>query len=549
MVRHYLGLVAFLVLVATFFSAPLAASQEVFLMMNFDHFAKLNRVKTDNEHSRPLGYTRDCRPSEYFFVDNLRNIRLFYVKPGSEEFKVPGHICRQVFDGLGFHADMGVFSPQTEDQRGLIDESFVAAPVYRPLGAPFSAGPGVSIDSSAAVKALAEGETEAIKGLNWYLIPNGSWYQSWHKTSDGKSFKILYDNWKYTVNQVVESYDYRPHALFDRIAGVVEDRHMIRSAVSGAMESIGDESTLTSRLHKTGGYSIFHYRPATPDHGELFFYSWWGNSSGGLLKNGDTCDIDLVVESSDADERFLGIMAADSNSYTAYVVGTDILRLWLGNYGLDQDAQEAECSLAAFSRNTIDGNLYMYAFSRPNTTIYRFQLGGSDVNAPDIIRTEEGIDAIIVDRSGNLYFTVQVAMPRDPDFNGFMTQGFVGLEFQSPSDSREYTDSLPITEKQTYDQLKGRMVFVQRLYQQVFFIRHNSYFPQYVSEVSLGRRRFSSDFVLNDMAAHEIPVDYRDLMELAAKHPHQLNQLKEQNAEPESGSGSRFPLSVKLADF
>lgn len=534
-------------LFAAFFTSSSWASQEVFLLMNFDYIARLNRVKTDDEHSRPLGYARDCRPSEDFLIDNLRNIRLFYVKPGSEDFKVPGHICRQVFDGLGFHAETGMYSAQIQDQRGLLDESFVAAPVYRPRGAPFSAGPGVVTEPSLAVKALIEGETEQVEGRNWYVIPNGSWYQSWHKTSDDKSFKILYDNWKYRVNQVIESYDYRPGVSFDRIAGVVEDRHMIRTAVSGAMERLEDDGALTSHLHKAGGYSIFHYRPATLDHGDLFFYSWWGNYSGSLLKNGEPCDVDLVVESLDADKRFSGVMATESNSYTVYVVGTDVLRLWLANHGHDEDAHEAECTLAAFSRNDVDGNLYMYAYSRPNMTIYRFQLNGSHIKAPDIIRSEQGIDAITVDRSGNLYFTIQVAMPRNPDLNGFMTQGFAGLEFESFSGSEHYTDSLPTTVNATFDRLRGRMNFVQRFYQQVYFIGYNSYFPQYVSEVALVRRRFSSDFVLNGITAQEIPADYRDIIELAAKHPHQLSELKEHEDKPDSGSG--LPLSVKLTDF
>ena len=544
---HLIVRYIFPILISFFFGSPLWAAEEVFLLLNYAHNARLLRIKTDDESGRPIGYTRDCRPSDEFFIDNLRNIRLYYARPGTEKFKAPGHIYRQVFDGLVNHADMGVVSPQIDDQRGLIDESFVAAPVYRPYGAPFSTGCGVGALASDATGALVEGEADGVRGLNWYVIPNGSWYQSWHKTNNGKSFKIYYDNWQYKINQIIESYDIRPGVSFDRIAGVVEDRYLYRLAVSGAMEYLGAESSPAIYLHQPGGYSVFHHRPAVLDHGDLFFYSWWGKFPGSLLKNGDPTELELKAESSDADRRFIGVLATGLKSYVAYVVGTDILRSWLAEHDMIKDSKEAECSLAAFSRNDIDGKLYLYAFSAPNLTIYRFLLGSGQRQAPDIIRAEQNIEAMTVDRSGNLYYSIQVAMPRKPDFDGFMTQGFARLEFKISSGSEHYYETLPISEGTKFDRLEGRMIFFQRFFQQVYLIGFNSYFPQYISEVALANRYFSSDFILNNINMTEIPVDYRDFMELAAKSPNQLNDLKEHEDKPEIGSG--IPRSVRLADF
>lgn len=524
-------LAAAAIIAAGLFCAPLHAF-EVFLHVGYQNSAQVYRIVSTDEHQNPVGYMFEAEPADAFFVDRMKNFR--FLKGHSEDtFKpVTGYIYRQVLDGTGVAADWSNDHSQHQDQRAQISPDEEGRPVFRPTGAPFSSGPGQPVTEGIAMAALQPGECEAVVGKKWYKIPNASWYQTWFSLPGQArpSYKIYLDVWEEREYGCVESIwrGYPPGKVLERPVGTCLEKRFRRAQISGAMELI-DRDSQSLELLKFGGRSMFHLPGTRPGEGELFVYTWAGNSPGRFFVNGHFCVDSPVFESQAADQRFAGCGFSPAGARRLYVVGTDILQVWLQASGIE--APLAECSKVVFTpcSNILRTGIFVY--SEPENRLYCFTMNDSAdgvMPRPRIIELNFKPASLNADINGDLYLTAIEKSPRTLESAADFIAGFETLEH---SINASYT-AAPLKEEELARQLderkdvEGRMVFSQTGNAVVYVLKKGQANPERLASVFLDKTYFSRGFNFKNVSERELYGSIADVLKIAEKPENGVTELK-----------------------
>ena len=217
-------------------------ANEVFVDIKFKENDEIYRVTTDDEQSCPIGlfYCPDSRLKGYL-IDKLGNHRFIKKNETAEEAYVASsnQIYRQIFDGPASESDKGRAGNATcYDSRDKLVSGENGKIVYRTPSVAFSSGTGKQVSEKEAKRNLIDGECESVEGKSWYMIPNGSWYQTWNKASG--SYDIFFDRWEEKQARYYEDlYRGEPinRAFSDKIAAV-PTRKLMRAKVDGALEEV-----------------------------------------------------------------------------------------------------------------------------------------------------------------------------------------------------------------------------------------------------------------------------------------------------------------------
>ena len=510
-------------------NAPVCADDS-YLYLSFADVGRVYRVSSDDQNQYPTGFIFDCEKAvQAFFVDQLRNFRFLKSTAGNEFQKTTGFIYRQVFDGTAIEADWGRGHAQHQDQRGELVPGMEARPVFRPEGAPFSAGNGLLVTEGVALLGLDAGEFMTTPGRKWFRIPNCSWYQTWFPLAGHPdSFKIFYDCWEERVLNCRETI-WRgavPGIVFERQVASGSERRMIRAITDGAMEKL-DEYPGLAEILSMQGFSAFHRPGPVSGEGELLVHTWAGRNDDRFFLNGAECELKALFISRSPGYRAAGIMKIGAADVVT-VIGSDVLSAWLKTCGLT--VENAECSMAAFSSSADGTNSCVYVYSRPGRQIYQFRLGDVEAGKVELLNTiglPWDIMAMQADAKGNLYLGTLEFMPSALKNSGDFVNGFESLQV----DEENATGTLGISEEEFIKKqsikrdLSGRFIFSQTGNAVVYVIYKGQTQVQQVNSIFLDKKFFARECVLKNVSMQDLHVNVAQLLKIAEKPGNSLADL------------------------
>lgn len=506
-------------------------ADEAYVLLSYSDSSKVYRVTTSDEFKFPTGYMFACEPAEEFYVDTLKNFRLLNSVETEDFVPLPGYIYRQVFDDSAMAADFGSGHSQHQDSRGMIKENQAARPVFRPIGAPFSAGPGKLVNESLALTSLSGNECELVPGKNWYQIPNSSWYQSWFSADKAKhsSYTIFFDSWEERKMSYVESFwrGYVAGKALERNVGAFAERRLLRARVDGAMEIMDNDRDL-KEVMRSGGKLTFLVSPSIPGEGELYFYTWLGSGSGKLLLNGKKAGAFIATESRDKYRRFAGLSYGHLNEKRVHVIGSDVVQKWLRLRKMPYEG--VDCSLAAFSFDDVNKNLVAFVYSTSHACLYRFVIDEADNG--EVIGCEKiGLgfqpQSMVCTKNGNLYLTALEVKPADFASNESLIAGFEALhvdpdKLQPPVEKEEDINSQQDVKR---DQ-KGLIIFAQTHFAGLHLLRAGQKELTKAGEIFLDKEYACCDFSIKDVSNKEMAGGITAILKLAAAKGNSMSEIR-----------------------
>lgn len=512
-------------------TGSMAGAAETFFFIGYSDSAKVFRVSTGNEQQRPVGYLFACEPAEAFFVDSIQNFRMFRALSKSDFAPSAGYLFRQVFDGSAFSADYGSGHAQHQDQRGLIQHDQAGRPVFRPVGAPFSAGPGRSVNAALAIASLADEEVEILPGKNWYQIPNSGWYQSWFYA--GKtglpSYTIFLDRWEERKIAYVESFwrGYVPGKAFEREVGSFTERRLLRARVDGAMELVAGDREIKEQM-RLSGKTVLHVPTAEPGEGNLYFYTWHGSASGRLFVDGQKCLSRVMTESRDKNRRFAGMSYGVSGEKRIYVIGTDILRDWLKQKGLT--SENVDCSLAAFFYNNNNRQFEVFTYSESQKCLFRVLIdesAGGVVTDIKKIALDFKPQSMTCDASGNLHIAALEVQPVDFSSRESMITGFEAVNLDSGIDSDKPASEEELKLRaETRRDMTGQLVFA-RTHRAVLYILAAEQFEfTRAGEIFLDKDYSCCDISLHQVSEKDMAGGITDILNLCSRPGNSISAVR-----------------------
>lgn len=517
-------------LVLCLYCAPVSAL-ETFLYVGYPDSGRVYRVTTSDENQFPVGYLFAAGPAEAFFVDQLKNFRLMKSSP-AETFKpVSENIYRQVFAGTALAADWGNGHAQHQDQRSLISPDEAGKAVFRPTGAPFSAGLGQPAVEEIAKASLQTGECESVAGKNWYRIPNASWYQTWFSREDQHrpSYKIYFDVWEKGESVCVESFwrGYHPGKALERTAAICVDKRFRRAQINGAMELINRDNEI-GELPYFGGKSFLHIPAGKAGEGDLLVYNWAGKDPGNFFLNGQHCDEQPVVESKTANRRFAGCGFTPGGTRRIYVMGTDILQMWLQSTGMEAD--QAECTQAVFAFFPDNLRTMAVVYSARQNCVYRFfidEANGGKIMKPEVISVKIKPCSIYLDAYGNLYLATIEKRPEAFSNPEDYVAGFETLEYSgNKALQTNLHDELAISKNMHLKRdIAGRLVFSQTSNAALYVVNAGQSELNWLGNVFLDKTYFSRNFSFKNISENELSGSITDVLKIAKKPENTITEI------------------------
>ena len=526
--RRFLGKILASAFAATLFCSAPAAAVESYLYLGFSDAAAVYRV-TSARPEFPTGYVFEAdKGVAHFIVDPLRNYRFVKMTSNESFKKSSGYIYRQVFDGLADEADMGKGHAQHQDKRSQLVPDAAGQPVFRPVGAPFSAGHGQLVTEGMAMAAIENNEVERLSDKKWFRIPNGSWYQTWFPVSEQspRSYKIFYDSWEERPFSCVESLwrGFNPGLIFERQVGTGVDRQLVRAMTDGAMEVLAD-SQHAAKILQYGGCAVFHESTPGNAEGNLLVHTWAGRTPGHIFINGEPYSEPPAFVSQDATRRFIG-MKMTGYARQIYILGSDILRDWLTAAGSADTV--AECSDAVFVN--IDGGdkATVFVYSAPQRKIYRFVLDGfGGVKLEKAFDPGFEVGAMHADSQGNLYLATIEKVPAvfaaDEDY----VAGFESMQIDE-DENQQPDENISEEEIQQHMRIKrdlsGRLIFSQTAFATLYTVGNDDTLPVQLGRVSLNKTYAARDFTFPSTSLKEVYINIADLLKFAEKPGNTLGE-------------------------
>ncbi|MEW6708247.1 MAG: hypothetical protein AB1403_00330 [Candidatus Riflebacteria bacterium] len=504
-----------------------ASALELFLMLSYQDKGRVYRVKTSNEGLLPTGYLFESEPAEGFFVDNYFDFRLLVTKDSNQYVHEKRTLFRQVFDGTIADSENGLQSMTHQDMRNQLIPDGLAKPVFRTIGASLSGGVGRKITVRPDKNSFLPGECEILPDHDWYQIPNGSWYQTWHQISVGEnsSYLIYFDEWQKGSIDVIETIwrGVHPAYVTQRPLHQLESSRLLRAVTDGSLELVNGYEKSFVAAERKASYSWAFNPGFNVSKGEFLLYSWLGDKPGNLRIIGRAGEFPLVLESKEPGQRFVGIAGMK-----AVVIGTDIVRGWLKESSMQEAAHVAECSLAAFHYSWETNLLQIMVYSNSGQKLYRFFY---DIEQARLSGQAEQFvidlkpDAMLFDLSGSFYLTTMqqseclIQKDVEPGYE-VETMLFDGLEGVADFDEEKGKFVNPTIP----EQVKGKIVFSRGYSQNVYWFGNNR--PELIYSADLGKEFFFREFELNRPPLELLNYDYYQVLTLAGKPGNRLSELK-----------------------
>lgn len=529
--KNFLSLVVLLFCIFTLHPAfnPMLEAAEIFLMLSYSDSGKVFRVKTDYEMLKPVGLFFNCDSADGFFVDNFNDFRTLSFKEPQTYQPVRQSLFRQVFDGKPAEADTSGSKSMHQDQRNELIGDSQAKPVFRSVGAPLSCGLGRKITLRPTETEFVPGEIEIFPERNWYQIPNSSWYQTWknYETGNGSTYLIYYDEWQKALAEIVENLwrgQFPAFAAF-RPVHKLENRRLLRAVTDGTLQTI-DDFGKSFVAAKAAEKFCWAFNPGMNiSKGELVVYSWEDSQTGRISFIGKNKQPEILLESKQADNRFIGFASTG-----LLVIGTDVVRSWLKKSDARFDDSQVNCKLAAFYAEPDKNVTRIAVYSDVNNYLYRFTYNEKSAAiepAVEKIPLQINLDAMMFDIVGNLLMaSMQEA---ENTFNADVEPGF-GVEtmmFDHSGELAEFDEEQGrYVNHEMPDRITGRLVFSKGFREAVFVLEVGSNQIRFINDVDLGKKYFCREFSLSRPPAELLNYTYSQVAVLAKKPGNRLDELK-----------------------
>ena len=517
-------------------------ANEVFVDIKFKENDEIYRVTTDDEQSCPIGlfYCPDSRLKGYL-IDKLGNHRFIKKNETAEEAYVASsnQIYRQIFDGPASESDKGRAGNATcYDSRDKLVSGENGKIVYRTPSVAFSSGTGKQVSEKEAKRNLIDGECESVEGKSWYMIPNGSWYQTWNKASG--SYDIFFDRWEEKQARYYEDlYRGEPinRAFSDKIAAV-PTRKLMRAKVDGALEEVegGELKPVLSADYK---HQFFLMPELRRRANEMCCYYWSGKGKGSFIVGEKPVEIEPMVETSDPDNRFVCCGTSITALGKYYVLGTDVLRNWLKKSGMSDSSAECTNVVSIALQKTLKTMIFVY--SKPENCVYRFIIDESksyDVGLPKKYAVDFNIAAMAITSEGNLYVVPEVAskpMPTLTNLDGIEMETNKILESDNqPTSSSNSSDA----ETQESFEVRTKMMNLLTTNAECMLILSRAYYQDFYElpfgadafkkldySIFLGKEFFSAKASFKNISLATLDASLEILLETAKKTGNHIEEV------------------------
>ena len=537
------------------FPADLLA-EEIFIYFKYCSNGKVYRILTDDEYNLPIGYFFESNSYDNFYVDSMKNFRFIKKDLSNSYYPIEKSIYRQVFTGSAKEADFGKHGQMVIDRRDEFVKDAKNSPIYRPLGAPFSCGPG---NKQIKKEFLPPGTLydQEKPGKSWFRLPNSCWYQSWDNTTvkslGKKTFHIYFDQLESRKINWLECYwrGQTPGFVFNKEVGVTMNERLRRVKFDGALSPLNEKDIFEFKNGKETGSDHFWLPGLANKKDQIYFYTWQDKKAGKIYLNNELINQEFVVESKNKSSRFLGLSRKNNSENWAYALGKDVVENWLkkngtpvADFSIDLVAFGAKpndvgCHIAVYARN--QGKLYY--FNRNETLVENkfedFKIFEVGKNLTDLLCTE----------FGEVYFAKRVILPAD--INNFL-YGSEYIEVIDFDDEKSFQITSEEEARPTsFNEVKnvtGRIVFSQVFKEQVFLLNKTQKTPpSFIGEVFLNKKYYSRRFNIAKATSEIFFMPVTDFLTFLNDRKANLSEIK--------GSVSDFPdqyqepLLTKLAIF
>ncbi len=524
-IRKIAGLTLLLTLFSGFFNS--LAATEAYLLINYADSAKVYRIATNNEYFLPLGYAFACSPAKTFFVDPSKNYRLGQLAEETSFKAAPGYLFRQVMDK---NIDGNSYS-QHQDQRNRIAPEQEATLVYRPTGAPFSAGPGKKAGESVAMASMLDDEHPAKPGKQWYQIPNGSWYQTWNRiNNNGKNtYELLFDTVEERKVNYLEEYwrGHVPGRALKGSFGYLTEKRLLRAKVDASMELINGDNKVHEIL-KLRGMAVAHTFSQRPGESDVYLYTWNGNSSGRLFVNNAPAKLQLKVESRDKTNRFCVISYDKARNPVIRILGSDVINSLLKQKNMMGEKPVCTKLASHFDYNT--DKTTIYAFSTNNVTLFKIVLDEAKNGEPceiEKITLPFTPASMVCDQNGKLFVVALETVPEDFSSRENLIKGFEALNVESSKDEKNELSEAEIEAQIAITRnISGQIIFSRSHFASLFTLEPES--QEFIRgyQVFLDKDYSSCDFFLKNASNKHLIEGIEKILATGQKPGNSIGKVK-----------------------
>ncbi|MGM0599826.1 MAG: hypothetical protein ACQETH_08440 [Candidatus Rifleibacteriota bacterium] len=520
-----------------------AHASEVFLMLVNKNKGKVYRMKTDNQVRRPLGYFFACDAADDFYIDNFKDFRMLRCEQTEFSNKCESSIFRQVNDSEIKNKKLLIHN----DQRNQLIEGSLAMPVFCHRSYPLGAGPGVPVKAEIALNSIAENILQTIDNKQWYRIPNGSWYRTWLKPQHNEDgYLVYYDEWREQPLEIKESF-WRgefPGKAVERGVFELSSKSLFRIAVNENLQINPQFPSKFTVARTNERFSSFFKPGKNLNKGELLLYSWEKNEPGKFEVIGSDDNFSKAFESISSHKRFAAI-----GHKKIFVIGSDILKKWLYEAGIDNE--KAESTLACFKEGADGKSVLVAVYSEPDSTLFKFRYNEElNVLDPNVVSIKLDLkpDAISFDKNANLL----VAAVEENEVE-FFKNVQPGYEVETTYFNSEVPLGKFSEEKNAYvdvnipEALDGGFIFSQGYHENLYLVDKNTSKFSLLHSINLKKNYFCREFTLYNASEKVLGMDYEELMKVARKSGNYLSEIKTEV--PDFPDQFKKPEKVFIATF
>jgi|GEM_PF-7103631 len=473
-------------------SFPLVAQSsrrgECYLLIGTGIKSGIYRLNNPSGETVPMGFLFDPGEVRDFAVGPERDFHLFFERVDPNYTVYEGNLLRQVFDGTVARANWGFHSVEHFDGRGRFGADETRKPVFRPIGASHSPGPGI-LASQPLVSPLPPGDV-LFPGKNWFAIPNKSWYQTWNPLpasgSHGYSYQIFYDHLELRRREWIEAFwhgNLRGETE-EKFLGEIFQERLKRLMLNGCLDACGNGGGSMVFEDADPISSIFWVPPSLDKPARTYCYGAFpGRESYCLHCDGGPTIGTIVAESSAEKARWIGACRKNSQEDWIYILGSDVFEEWIAKLeSLPQPLFDID--LVAVSPKDDGTGAVIFAYDRSQGKIFRFNRDETTTSVPFAepvisFNIQNNLDDMKADREGNLYYACQERIPSYPPSGFTFHQDLVAIFDDGPVQTGFR---------------QGRLIFAQSIYETVYVIKPKSQKAMKLGEILLGKSFYAHAF-------------------------------------------------------
>lgn len=541
------------IILSIFFSIlsfPVLAD-EVYALIVKDAKSSVYRVFTNDEFRYPIGYFFDCNKAQEIYVDKLKNFRLYSISRDKSFYPTTRELARQVFDGKAHTSNFGFKTQLLQDQREQIIPNSYLNPVYRPKGGFCSIDTGQTVPLNKISELDKEQQNIFHKDRRWYLINNGSWFQTWNiikcNNKQNKTHLVFYEREEKKQANFTEEFwrGERPGKTFSRDIGKLSTHRLLRAKVSGALEIIDEGKELNKVWQKQEFYSICLFPDNIRNNTySTYFYNWLESESGNILINGKIEKTKPIIESKSKDYRSIGVGYGDLGVKNIYVIGTDIFRNWLQKLKPNAYSNKIQADIIKFKLPQSSFGINVYIYSNKESKLFNFFVNNDKVKTVKEFDLPRHVQDFCISKTGDLYYAI---------LNDNRNLEVETITFSEechklmPKFDPDGEHSEPISTFEPVENISGKIIFSQSFYENIYRqnLSDNNTIKLY--SIFLHKKYYSQNFIVKKTTTEIFSLPGISFMELLKKSNSKISKLTE-NVD---GFPDQYqkPQKVKLSIF